>query len=45
LKEAPEESPEGDALKLLQSKPYSAQGNFLKHRHRLYLKALKKLAV
>ena len=45
LKEAPEESPEGDALKLLQSKPYSAQGNFLKERHRLYLKALKRLVV
>jgi len=45
LKEAPEESAEGDALKLLLSKPYSAQGNFLKERHRLYLKALKKLAV
>ena len=45
LKEAPEESPEGDALKLLQSQPYSKQGNFLKERHRLYLKALKRLVV
>ena len=45
LKEAPEESPEEDALKLLLSKPYSAQGNFLKERHRLYLKALKRLVV
>jgi len=45
LKESPADSPEGDALKLLESQPYSKQGNFLKERHRLYLNALKRLAV
>jgi len=43
LKEAPEDSPEGDALKLLQSKPYSAQGELLRTRHKLYMQAIKKL--
>jgi len=45
LKESPADSPEGDALKLLESQPYSKQGNFLKERHRLYLNALKRLVV
>jgi len=43
LKEAPADSPEGDALKLLQSKPYSAQGELLRTRHKLYMQAIKKL--
>jgi len=43
LKESPADSPEGDALKLLQSKPYSAQGELLRTRHKLYMQAIKKL--